>query len=169
MTQFSPKHCDIGEYFRAWMLAIPAVKKWVGDTIVDTINNDDGCDRPLIWYSRSGSVPSGTLNNCGGGEELIRFDLEIIADEKYLSETRRIAEILRQAANRHERTDPFGAATFKIQMIEIMDADDRFIPKAYSFLEGICVTAMAVEISPMFGVGTSEDFASESSDVSSSS
>lgn len=168
MTRFSKTHCDIGEHFRAWMLAIPEVKKWVhgNDAVVDTID-ESGCP-PLIWYSRSGSKPSDTLNNCGGGIEQVNFELEIIAAERLLSETRGIAEILRQAADDHQRRDPFGADDFKIQLIEIMDVDDRYVPKAYSldFSEGICVTAMAVEITPMFGVARASSSSSSSSSSS---
>lgn len=145
-------YCDIGVYFRKWMLAIDEVRKWVHNhsAIVDTIDGE-GCKRPFIWYSRSGSENSNTLSSCGGGLELVKFELEVIAEERKLGETRRIAEALRLSADAHERSDPFGDPNYKIQLIEIVDVDDRYQPKAIHFLEGICFTALAVEISPIIG------------------
>ena len=101
--------------------------------------------------SKSGSENSNTLGSCGRGFELVTFDLDVIDNERKLIEICCIAKNLCPTADAHKHSDPFGYPNFKIQLIEIVDVDDRYQRKAIHFLEGICFTAMAVEITPIIG------------------
>lgn len=144
--------CDIGVHFRDWLLAIPEVAEWLGEdqAVLDTID-EDSCP-PMIWYSRSGTRNSDLLTGCGSGlPEEVAYEVEVIGHERMLHETRRIAELIRNAADDHAIATPFGTpdSDLYVQMIEVIEVDDDYVPRAFPFIEGACFTAFKVEITPL--------------------
>lgn len=144
-------YCDVGEQLRGWLLSLPDVAAWLGadQAVIDTID-DDSC-WPMIWYSRSNSKNSDTLIPCGGLPDEITYELEVIAHERFLSETRRIVECIRVAAESHERPDLFGFpdSELKMQMIEVEEVDDRYQPKAAPYIDGCAFTALTITLTPI--------------------
>lgn len=145
--------CDVGVQFRQWLLAIPEVTAWCGQRVIDTV--DENQTQPFIWFSRSGGNAGDTLTPCGSDCLMseIYYDIEVIDDVRRLAQTRRIAEIIRRAANtwNYERyNEPFGDADaeFYVQMIEVDDVNDDYIPKVAQYVDGIAWTSMNVEITP---------------------
>lgn len=132
-------------------MSLPDVATWLGanEAVVDTID-DDSC-WPLIWYSRSGTKNGDTLAPCGGLPEEITYEVEVIAHERMLSETRRIVECIRAAGESYQRGDLFGFpdSELKMQMIDVAEIDDRYQAKAAAYIDGCAFTAITITLTPL--------------------
>lgn len=144
--------CDIGKHFRDWLLSIDEVAEWLGENeaVIDTID-DDSCP-PLIWFSRAATRNGDTLVNCGSGlpEEVV-YEIEVIGPERMLADTRRIADCIRVAADEHVTATPFGEpdSGLHIQLIDVLEVTDEYVPRAYPYVEASCFTALRIELTPI--------------------
>ncbi len=139
------EECDIGQYFRAWLLSIPQVSAYFGPRIVDTLPSE--CNRPFVWYSLEDANENGTL--CDGvGFEDYDYLLEIVGPPIELPQLRRMKKIITDACQSYERGEPFGHDDLSIQSLEVQRLKDSYTPTAPLYFANIAFTAMAIQITP---------------------
>lgn len=144
MAEFTD-NCDIGEYFRRWMLNVPGVSQIVGEKVIDTIPESDSCGEPFIWYSLDDATDSECFEE---GFDDYDYTVEIIASRLRSADTRKLKTLLINACQSYKRGDEFGSPDFKIQSLEVMRAKDDFLPTIVNFMKGISFSVLHVQITP---------------------
>lgn len=143
MSQPFTNECDIGQYFRAWLLGIPEVAAYVEQRVVDTVPAE--CRKAFLWYSLEDEADSDSL--CEGVDEF-DYTLEIVGPEIELPQLRRLKSIIGKACRSYERGTPFGAPDFWVQSLEVMRVRDDYQPAMPMYFDGIAVTFMSIQITP---------------------
>lgn len=144
MSEFT-QECEIGQYFRKWMMSVDSVADVCNNRVIDSIPEDSECRNPFIYFSMEDAEETDAL--CGGFDDF-DFVVEVCGPERGLPAVRKVKMNLLFACQAYQRGQAFGDPDYNIQSLEIIKVRDGYQSMMAAYIPALVYSIFAVRITP---------------------